>query len=201
MTIQGKNVAILVANEFEDIEVLYPLIRLSEEGAKITVATLPSEAIANFHTRPYFPDKPVTGRWGSTIPFYVLEEGKRWVHRSTNDLKAEDYDVVYVPGGFAPDILRCDDRVLSFVADMHRQGKVVAGICHGAQVFISADALKETDIIRGRRVCSFVAIREDLINAGGEWVDAPVIREGNVISSRGPDDLPQFCQEIIKALS
>ena len=124
MKLQGQRLVILVAHEFEDIEVLYTTVRLSEEGAQITVATLPLEAIGHFNPRPYFPEKLVTGRFGSTVPFLVLEEGKRWSHRSTKDIRAEDYDAVIIPGGFAPDFLRCDAKVLSFVANMDRQGKI-----------------------------------------------------------------------------
>lgn len=201
MKLEGKHIVVLVAHEFEDVEVLYFVLRLSEEGAKITVATLPQDALCNYSTRPYFPDKITTGRSGTTVPFFVMAENKRWVHCSTNELKAEDYDAVVIPGGFAPDYLRCDENVLSFVADMYRQRKVVAAICHGQQVFISADAVKGTDIIPGKKVCGWLAIRDDLKNAGGEWVDAPAIREGNVITGQSPDGLPEFCQEIISALS
>jgi len=201
MKLKGKRVVILVAHEFEDIEALYTVVRLSEEGARITVATLPLEATGHFHPRPYFPSKPVTGRFGSTVPFYVLEEGKRWVHRSTDDLRAEDYDGVVIPGGFAPDFLRCDPKVLSFVASMYRHGKIVAAICHGPQVLISTDAVEGTDIIRGKKVSSWLAVRDDIGNAGGQWVDVPAVRQGNVITGQCPDSLPEFCQEIILALS
>lgn len=201
MKIKGKNIVILAAHEFEDIELLYPILRFSEEGAMITVATLPSGAAGHFSTRPYWPDKPITGRFGSTVPLYVLEEGKRWIHRSTDDLKVEEYDAVVIPGGFAPDYLRCDKKVLSFVAGMYRKGKVVAAICHGPQVLISTDVVEGTDMLKGKKVCSWIAVRDDLKNAGAEWVDEPVVRNGNVITGRVPDDLPQFCQEVIKALS
>lgn len=201
MRIEGKRIVILTAHEFEDIEVLYPILRLSEEGAKITVATLPPESPGHFSTRPYWREKPITGRFGATIPLVVLGEGRRWVRCSTDDLKADDFDAVLIPGGFAPDYLRCNRKVLSFVAEMYRKNKVVAAICHGPQVFISVDAVEGTDIVRGKKVCSWIAVRDDLKNAGAEWVDEPVVRVGNVITGRVPDDLPEFCGEIIKALS
>jgi protease I len=84
---------------------------------------------------------------------------------------------------------------------MYRKGKVVAAICHGPWVFISTDAVEGTDIIRGKKACGWLAIRDDVKNAGAEWVDAPAIREGNVITGKCPDTLPEFCQEIIEALS
>lgn len=201
MRIEGKRIVILTAHEFEDIEVLYPILRLSEEGAKITVATLPPESPGHFSTRPYWREKPITGRFGSTVPLVVLGEGRRWVRCSTDDLKADDFDAVLIPGGFAPDYLRCNRKVLSFVAEMYRKNKVVAAICHGPQVFISVDAVEGTDIVRGKKVCSWIAVRDDLKNAGAEWVDEPVVRVGNVITGRVPDDLPEFCGEIVKALS
>lgn len=200
MNIKDKKIVILTAHDFEDVEVLYSLLRLSEEGAHITVATLPLDALGHFSARPYFQEKPVTGRFGSTIPFYVLEEGKRWKHVSTHELNAEEYDAVVIPGGFAPDYLRCDEEVLTFVAEMYSRGKIVAAICHGPQVLISTDVVKGTDIIKGKTVCSWLAIKDDLKNAGGNWVDEPAVTVGNVITGRVPDDLPEFCREIINSL-
>ena len=174
---------------------------VSEEGAKITVATLPPESPGHFSTRPYWREKPITGRFGTTVPLVVLGEGRRWVRCSTDDLNVDDFDAVLIPGGFAPDYLRCNRKVLSFVAEMYRKGKIVSAICHGPQVFISVDAVEGTDIVRGKKVCSWIAVRDDLRNAGAEWVDEPVVRVGNVITGRVPDDLPEFCREIVNALS
>jgi len=201
MRLKGKNVVILVAQEFEDIELLYPLVRLSEEGAMITVATLSKDAYAHFHTRPYFPEKPITGRFGSTVPLVVLEEGKRWLHNTIDKLSAKDYDAMLVPGGFCPDYLRINDETLSFVADMYRSGKVVAAICHGPQVLISVDRVKGTDMVRGKKVCSYIAVRDDLQNADGLWEDTPAVTVGNVVTGRCPDDLPDFLAHIIKAMT
>jgi len=201
MRLKGKNVVILVAQEFEDIELLYPLVRLSEEGAMITVATLPKDAYAHFHTRPYFPEKPMTGRFGSTVPLVVLEEGKRWVHNTIDKINAKDFDAMMVPGGFCPDYLRIDDDTLSFVADMYKSGKVVAAICHGPQVLISTDKVKGTDMVKGKRVCSYVAVRDDCQNAGGLWEDTPAVTVDNVVTGRCPDDLPDFIAHIIEAMT
>ena len=197
----GKRVVVITAHEFEDIEVLYPVLRLSEEGAAITVATLPKDAFAHFHARTLHPTKPITGRFGSTVPFIALAEGLRYRHIETTELDEADYDAVVVPGGFAPDFLRVDEPTMRFVAAMHRAGKWVTAICHGPQLLISTDATQGTDIVRGRKVAGVEMIRDDLKNAGGEVTDAAAVVDGNVIMSRCPDDLPEYCLAIIAALS
>lgn len=197
---KGKRIVLITAHEFEDVELLYTILRLSEEGADITVATLPKNAIGHFHARPYWPEKPITGRFGSTVPFYVLEEGNRWRHIETSSLSVDDYDAVVFPGGLAPDFIRCDETTLAFTAAMYRAGKIVAAICHGPQILISTDVVEGTDIVKGKKACSWLAVRDDLKNAGADWVDDAAITEGNVITARCPDDLPEFCREIIKAL-
>lgn len=200
-SLKGKKVVFVVAHEFEDIEVLAPLMRLAEEGVSVTVATLPREAPAHFHPRSMNRAKPITGRFGTTIPFEVLVEGNRWCHVQTTDLDAGDYDGVYFPGGFSPDYLRCDADTLAFVADMYGRGKVVAAICHGPQVLISVDATQGTDIVRGRTVTCFQAVRDDIKNAGGDYVDVPAIRAGSVVTAREPDDIPELCLAMIDALA
>ena len=197
----GKRVVVITAHEFEDIEVLYPVLRLSEAGATITVATLPKDAFAHFHARTLHPTKPITGRFGSTVPLIALAEGLRYTHIETTDLDSADYDAVVVPGGFAPDFLRVDQATMRFVADMHRAGKWVTAICHGPQLLISTDATQQTDIVRGRKVAGVEMVRDDLKNAGGEVTDAAAVVDGNVITSRCPDDLPEYCLAIIAALS
>src|SRR5438105_3066807 len=129
--LSGKRVCFLVAHEFEDVELLYPLLRLSEEGAAITVATLPKAR--HFHTRPYLPEKPITGRFGSTVPVIVLEEGKRYAHKDLDSIKAEDADAFVIPGGFSPDYLRIDSKSLELLANAYRAHKLIAAICHGPQ--------------------------------------------------------------------
>lgn len=198
-TLDGATIAFVVAHEFEDIELLYPIVRLSEAGARIVVATLPVGP-GHFHPRPYLPQKPVTGRFGSTVPLVVLAEGRRYTHQTVPDLSPADFDAVVIPGGFSPDYLRIDQTTLDLVAGTYRAGKVVAAICHGPQVLISVDRRCGTDIVRGRRVTGYAAVEDDLRNAGGEYVDVPVIREGNVVTGRCPDDLPEFCHEIAAAV-
>jgi protease I len=108
--------------------------------------------------------------------------------------RAEDFDGVVVPGGYAPDILRRHAAVLRLVREAHEQGKVVAAICHAGWVLASAGILK------GRKVTGFSAIRDDMVNAGAEFLDREVVVDGRLITSRQPDDLPAFCREIIRAL-
>ena len=197
--LEEKKVAILVAHEFADFELQYLLLRLSEEGAAITVGTLPAGAL-DYSTRPYCPGKPVTGRFGSTIPIGFLAEGNLYEHKIISDLDFADYDAVVVPGGFAPTFLRMNEETLTFIAEMYRAGKVVAALCSGPKVFISTDTVKGTDIVRGKKVCSFVAVRDDLCNAGAVWEDVPAVTEGNVVTGRVPDDLPEFCAHITEAI-
>lgn len=199
--LKGKRIAILVAHEFEDIELLYSVLALSEEGAQVTVATLPLNAKGHFHTRPSFPEKPVTGRFGHPVPMVVLAEGVRYSTASIYDLHHDDFDGLLIPGGYSPDFLRTDRRTLSFIAEMHNRGKVISAICHGPIVLISVDKVMGTDIVRGRRVAAVDACADDLNNAGGIWEDVPCVRVANVVTGRIPDDLPPFINEVINALT
>jgi protease I len=187
----GKNVAIIIAHEFEDIELLYPVLRLSEEGAEIVVVPVRE----GLHPRPHIEGKPVTGRFGHPVPIPVMAEGNRYSVSSVEELSADDVDCILFPGGYSPDVLRLHTETLELVRECHRRGKLLAAICHGPWVLISAG------IMEGKRATGYVAVRDDLVNAGAEYVDAPAVRDGNIITGRVPDDLPEFCQEIIKALS
>ena len=189
--LSGKKVAIIVAHEFEDIELLYPLLRLSEEGCENVVVPVRE----GLHPRPYIEGKPVTGRFGHTVPIPVMEEGNRYSVSSVEELCADDVDCLLFPGGYSPDVLRLHEGTLALVRECHQRGKLITAICHGPWVLISAG------IMEGKRATGYVAVRDDLVNAGAEFVDAPAVRDGNIITGRVPDDLPEFCQEIIKALS
>ena len=189
--LSGKTVAIVVANEFEDVELLYPLLRLSEEGAGIVVVPVAE----GLHPRPSLQGKPVTGRFGHTVPIPVMGEGNRYSVRSIDELSADEVDCLLFPGGYSPDALRLHEPTLALVRAYHARGKLLAAICHGPWVLISAG------IMAGKRATGYVAVRGDLVNAGAEFVDVPAVRDGNVITGRVPDDLPQFCHEIIAALS
>lgn len=196
----GKRVAILTAHEFEDIEVMYTLLQLNQAGAAVVVGTLPQAALGHFHGRPAWPEKPITGRFGHTIPFDVLGEGNRYTVQSIWEMDPDGFDAVVFPGGLAPDFLRIDDRTLAFAAALHRAGKIVAAICHGPQVLISLDRREGTDSVRGRNVTAYCAVSDDLLNAGAIYHDEPALIDGNVVTGRVPDDLPEFCDAIIEAL-
>jgi protease I len=187
----GKRVAIIVAHEFEDVELLYPILRLSEEGADVLVVAVPE----GLHPRPYLEGKPVTGRFGHPVPIPVMAEGNRYRLSSIESLSASEVDCLLFPGGYSPDALRLHARTLELVQECYQQGKLLAAICHGPWVLISAG------IMGGKEATGYVAVRDDLLNAGAEFVDVPALRDGNIITGRVPDDLPEFCQEIIKALS
>jgi len=189
--LSGKKVAIIVAHEFEDVELLFPLLRLSEEGAEIVVVPVRE----GLHPRPHVEGKPVTGRFGHTVPIPVMAEGNRYSVSSVEELSADDVDCVLFPGGYSPDALRLHQGTLDLVRECHRRGKLLAAICHGPWILISAG------IMEGRQATGYVAVLDDLVNAGAEFVDVPAVRDGNIITGRVPDDLPEFCQEIIKALS
>ena len=187
----GKKVVIIVAQEFEDVELLYPVLRLSEEGAEIVVVPV-NEGL---HPRPYVVGKPVTGRFGHPVPIPVMAEGNRYRVSRFEELKAAEIDCVLFPGGYSPDALRLHAGTLELVRECHRQGKLLAAICHGPWVLISAGVMK------GKRATGYIAVRDDLVNAGAEFVDVPAVRDGNILTGRVPDDLPEFCGEIIRALT
>lgn len=189
--LENRRVAIIVANEFEDVELLYPFLRLSEEGAEVVI--VPVER--GLHPRPSVRGKPVTGRYGTPIPLEVFGEGVRYTIKRLNEINLEDFDALIFPGGFSPDALRIMPEVIEMVKRAHEKGKIIAAICHGPQVLISAG------LVRDKKVTSYAAVRDDLVNAGAIFINEPAIRDGNIITGRVPDDLPEFCQMIIEALS
>lgn len=189
--LSGKKVIIIVAHEFEDVELLYPVLRLSEEGAEVVVVPV-NEGL---HPRPYIEGKPVTGRFGHPVPIPVMAEGNRYRVSRLEDLHAAEIDCVLFPGGYSPDALRLHAGTIELVRECHRQGKLLAAICHGPWVLISAG------IMKGKRATGYIAVKDDLVNAGAEYCDVPAVRDGNILTGRVPDDLPEFCQEIIMALA
>jgi len=170
MPLTGKTVLFFAANWYEDLELWYPKIRLEEEGAETVVAGLG--------------EKSYQGKRGYPIT----------VDADVDDVAASDFDGLVIPGGYAPDILRRSAKVLSLTKEIYQAGKPVAFICHAGWVPISAG------IVRGKRGTSVGAIRDDLVNAGMLWEDSPVVVDGNLISSRTPADLPQFCRALLAAL-
>lgn len=166
-----KKVAILVEDQYQVLEVWYPYFRLQEEGVTVVFVGTGQK-------------KEYKSKEG-----YLVPEGL-----SIKEARAENFDGVVVPGGYAPDILRRYKEVNKFVRDLYTQGKVVASICHGGWVLVSAG------ILQGKKATSFSAIKDDMINAGAQFLDKEVVVDGNLITSRTPYDLPAFCREIIKQL-
>jgi len=171
MSLSGKKIAILVEDLYQVLEVWYPLLRLKEEG--VTVQLVGS----------------------GTKTSYASKEGyPATVDVSIEQINAKDFDGVIIPGGFAPDILRRYERIVQFVKKIHDDGKIVAAICHGGWLLVSAGILK------GRKATCFFAIKDDLIAAGADYMDKDVVVDRNIITSRKPEDLPAFVGEIIKQL-
>ncbi len=164
-------IAILVHDRVEDDEFTFPLYYFKWKGHEVVVASPLDEFGSKHGCRKWKPDA------------------------KTSDLRASDFDACIIPGGYSPDKLRLDEHTLEFVREMLGAGKVVAAICHGPQVLISAG------VVRGRKLTSARQVRDDLVNAGAEWVDEPVVVDGNLITSRYPVDLPGFVEAIERALS
>ena len=170
--LNGKKIAILAEEDFEDSEVTEPLRAMKNAGAKVVIVGSGSQETY----------KGKRGR--ATIT----------VDTTADKVKAADFDAIIIPGGYAADKMRAYQSMVDLVRAAHNLGKVVAAICHGPQLLISAN------IVRGRRVTSWPSVAIDLRNAGADWVDEPVAQDGNLITSRKPADLPKFNKEIIEAL-
>lgn len=171
MELGQARIAILAEDQYEDIELWYPLIRMQEAGADVKVIGMPD--VKNY-----------TGKHGLTVDVDVAAQ----------DVSADDFDAVIIPGGYAPDYMRRHQAMLDLVRGIYERGGVVAMICHAGWVPISAG------IVEGKNVTSVSSIKDDLVNAGAHWADQAVVKHGNLISSRGPKDLPIFCKTILAAL-
>lgn len=160
---------IITGPGFQDEEYIYPYYRLQEAGFTVEVATK---------------DKAVVlGKYG--VPARAT--------MATADLKADNFDLVVLPGGFeAPDRVRLDGEVLEFIREMNQQGKLLAAICHGPWILISAR------VVRGRKMTAYMSIAEDVRNAGAEYVDAPLVEDGNLITSPHYRDNPAFMRAVIR---
>ena len=161
----------MVADLYQELEFWYPYYRLIEEGAQVVAVG------------------PEAREYKSKLGYPAKAD------LSGKEARAQVFDAVIIPGGYAPDYMRRSPELVAFVREMAESGKVVAAICHGGWMLCSAR------VVRGKRVTSFYAIRDDLENAGATWVDEPVVRDGNLITSRVPSDLPAFLREIISALT
>lgn len=172
MSLKGKRIAILAEQDFEDSELIEPLKAMKEAGAQVFVVGSGSQT-------------SYKGKRGKANIKVDIDADK---------VRADDFDAVIIPGGYAPDKMRLHQPMIDLVKTAHDLGRVIAAICHGPQLLISAD------IIRGRRVTSWPSITVDLQNAGANWVDAPMVKDGNIITARKPSDLPLFNNAIIQAL-
>jgi protease I len=167
---ETKTIGILVEKEYEDLELWYPKLRLTEAGHEVLVIG--------------GGEKSYTGKKG-----YPVEPD-----RAIGDVRASDLDALVIPGGWAPDFMRRDRRFADLVRAIGEAGKPVAAICHGGWMLVSAGLAK------GRTVTAFHSIKDDLVAAGATFVDEEVHVDGNVVTSRKPADLPAFCRELLKLI-
>lgn len=168
----GKRIAILVEEGFEDSELIEPMKAMKNADVRVVIVGSGSK-------------EAYTGKRNRVTVT---------VDTTAEEANAESFDGIIIPGGYAPDRMRLHQPMIDLVRKAHDKGKVIAAICHGPQLLISADILKE------RRVTSWPSIAVDLRNAGAEWVDAPVVQDGNIITARRPADLPRFNKTIIQAI-
>ncbi len=165
-----RKVALLIENMYQEAEALVPYYRLQEAGFMVDVV-------------------------GPEIRTYTSKLGyPMQANVAAADAQAKDYEAVIIPGGYAPDRMRRSDALVRFVREMNEQGKIIAAICHAGWVLIQAD------ILRGRHCTSYFSIRKDMENAGATWENSPVVVDGNLITSRRPDDLPVFMKTIVEKL-
>ncbi|MFW5980894.1 MAG: type 1 glutamine amidotransferase domain-containing protein [Halanaerobiaceae bacterium] len=174
MRLNDKKIAVLVADEYEDLELWYPLLRMKEAGAEVTV-------IASDN---------VSGDICKSKHGYEIE-----IDKKAAEVNPSEYDAAIIPGGWAPDKLRRCQNTLDFIKELNAENKVIASICHGGWVLASAS------IVEAKTLTSTPAIKDDLENAGANWVDEKVVIDDNLITSRNPDDLPAFTKAIITSLS
>lgn len=171
--LNGKRVAILATDGFEQSELVQPLEALRQEGARVEIVSPHDGRIQGMRHH----DK------GDTIA----------VDRTLDAAHPEEYDALMLPGGVAnPDTLRMDSRAVDFTRSFFLTRKPVAAICHGPWTLV------EADVVQGRRMTSWPSLKTDISNAGGHWEDAPVVVDHGLVTSRKPDDLPQFCSRMIE---
>lgn len=171
MALTGKRVAVLIEQQYQELEVWYPVYRLREAGCKVVLVG--PEADKTYPSKLGYPAK-------SDV--------------AASSVTASDFDAVVIPGGFAPDYIRRHESMLKLVRELAAAGKPVAAVCHGPWVLCSTPAL------RGKKATCFYAIKDDVVNAGATYVDQEVVVDGNIITSRKPDDLPAFVVAVMKAL-
>lgn len=172
-SLNGKRIAILATDGFEQVELTQPLKSISDAGATVEIISPKAGEIQGVHHD---------------------EKGEKFkVDRTVGKAKVDDYDGLILPGGvFNPDALRTDESAVAFVREFFEQGKPVAAICHGPWTLI------EADVVRGRTVTSWPSVKTDLENAGAKWVDEKVVCDNGLVTSRNPDDLDAFCEKAIE---
>ena len=170
MPLTGRRVAILVGEGVEELEFFVPYMRLREERADVVGAGLDTSPVKGKHGLEIIPDVKV------------------------DSLKSADLQGLVIPGGWAPDKLRRSSAVTTLTREMNSAGKPIGIICHGGLVAISAG------IVSGRSVTGSLGIKDDLVNAGGTWVDSPAFRDGNQVWGRVVEDIPDFCRELVETL-
>jgi len=168
---KGRKVAVMVDEMYQVLEVWYPYYRLKEAG--IEAVFVAAQANKEYHSKEGYPCVS---------------------HLAADQANAADFDAMVVPGGFAPDFMRRSQTVIRFANDMVNAGKVIAAICHGGWLLCS------TKVFSGKKATCFMAIKDDITNAGAQYVDAECVVDGGLITARKPDDLPAFCTAILKAL-
>jgi len=170
MKLQGKKIAIFLEKMYEDLEFWYPYLRMKEEGAEVVVIAPKVNTYTGKHGLPAAADQAIIA------------------------VKDDEFHALIIPGGYSPDHMRRIPEMIEFVKRMNSSGKTIAAICHAPWMLASAE------IIKGKKITSFFSIKDDLIHAGAEWIDQEVVCDGNLITSRNPNDLPAFCKAIIKVL-
>jgi protease I len=170
MQLKNKRIAFFIEDYYEDTEFWYPYYRMKEEEAEVVVIS---------------PEiKSYTGKRG------LRAKSEKTIY----EVNINDFDALIIPGGYSPDRMRRVPEMVEFVRKMNEQNKVIAGICHGPWMLASAEILK------GKKMTSFFSIKDDMVHAGANWIDEEVVKDGNIITSRKPDDLPAFCKAIINSL-
>lgn len=170
MSDSGKKVAVVLANNYEDVEFTSPAEALRNAGAELTIISTQKGEI--------------TGKKGD----------KQQADKTFDEVSIDQFDMLLIPGGGSPENLRINDEAVKFTRDFTATGKPVGAICHGAQLLISAE------VLRGRKLTAVNKIRDDVRNAGGAYVDEPLVKDENLITSRVPDDLPVFNEALVEAL-
>lgn len=176
MKIQGKRVAVLATDGFEQSELEKPVEHLREAGAEVHVVSLKAGEIKGWQGKD----------WGTAVP----------VDKVLSEVDAEAYDALVLPGGqINPDLLRVEDAAIGFIKDFWSAGKVIGAICHAPWLLV------EAGIVKGRKVTSYGSIQTDVKNAGGLWEDSEVVTDKGLVTSRKPEDLPAFCAKLVEEIA